>query len=398
MKTGKVKKAPAALVLKLIVWLAILGILTACGNNSDPDPVYEIPDIVNREAIEDVFGDHLSLDNLFNYENQNIPNYINEDNTRGNDIQNEVATLGRVLFYDKNLSSDNTVSCSSCHQQAFAFGDPEQLSQGVNGVTGRHSMRLINARFADEERFFWDERAEDLEEQSTMPIQDHFEMGFSGTNGDSDMNDLITKLGGLEYMVELFELAYGDDEITENRMQLALAQFIRSIQSFDSDYDIGRAQVNDRDNTFPNYSQVENQGKDIFFGRARCDRCHQGDEFDIDDDSDNNGVTGVANDPDAIDVDVTRAPTLRDVFNSLGELNGPLMHNGEFETMEEVIAHYNDIEIDPDNNNLDNRLREGQDGEELNLDQNDVERLVAFLKTLSGRNVYTDEKWSDPFN
>ena len=131
----------------------------------------------------------LDLGNLFNYENQAVPSYITEDNTAGNVITDEGATLGRVLFYDKNLSSNRTIACASCHIQEFAFSDTAVASQGVNGTTGRHSMRLVNSRFSEEERFFWDERASSLEVQTTMPIQDHAEMGFSGTNGDPDLND-----------------------------------------------------------------------------------------------------------------------------------------------------------------------------------------------------------------
>ena len=110
-------------------------------------------------------------------------NYIDDDNSGGNAITNSSVLLGRVLFYDKNLSVDNTISCASCHQQVNGFGDDARLSQGVDGMTGRHSMRLINARFGNERRFFWDERANSLEQQTTMPIQDHIEMGFSGQGG-----------------------------------------------------------------------------------------------------------------------------------------------------------------------------------------------------------------------
>jgi cytochrome c peroxidase len=77
------------------------------------------------------------------------------------------------LFYDKNLSVNNSVSCASCHKQELAFGDNVTACIGVNGVTGRHSMRLVNTRFSNESRFFWDERANTLETQTTMPIQDH---------------------------------------------------------------------------------------------------------------------------------------------------------------------------------------------------------------------------------
>ena len=100
----------------------------------------------------------IDLDNLLNYETQNIPNYILKDNTpESNQISNSITTLGRVLFYDKNLSVNNTIACASCHQQNFAFSDPLVSSVGLNGEnTGRHSMRLVNSRFSNEENFFWD--------------------------------------------------------------------------------------------------------------------------------------------------------------------------------------------------------------------------------------------------
>ncbi len=389
-----------------------LTVLTSCGGEEEPamdtSDVTTAGDVTATGAsVEEVFGDRLRLDDPFNYANQGTPSYIREDNTGANEIEDEIATLGRVLFYDKNLSVDNTISCASCHQQALGFGDDAQLSEGVAGVTGRHSMRLINARFADEERFFWDERASTLEEQTTMPIQDHIEMGFSGTEGDPDINDLINKLQGINYMNELFTYAFGDATVTEERMQFAIAQFVRSIQSFDSRYDEGRELVNDDDDDFPNFTAIENMGKALYMGRAGCDRCHQAPEFDITGNSDNNGVITVAGDPNAVDTDVTRAPTLRDIFNSEGALNGPMMHDGSFRTFVEVLAHYNDVEIDPDNNNLDRRLRGGRggnggprnggDGQNLNLSTDDVQAIIAFVKTLSGSNVYTDERWSDPF-
>lgn len=356
---------------------------------------------VNTTSVEAAFSNAIDLANLANYSNQGQPNYIDEDNTGNNPITDEGATLGRVLFYDRNLSVDNTISCASCHKQSFAFGDNDLQSIGVDGLTGRHSMRLVNARFSEEQRFFWDERANSLETQTTMPIQDHIEMGFSGQNGDPGMNDLIDKLSGIGYYQELFTFVYGDPEITEQRMQRAMAQFIRSIQSFDSRYDQGRSQVNNNNTPFPNFTAEENQGKNLFMSNngAACNRCHQAPEFGIDNNSDNNGVVGVIGNPNAIDVTITRSPTLRDMFNPTGQLNGPLMHDGSMTTMLDVINHYDDIPNVPGNNNLDNRLRGGGggNGQNLNLSNQEKEALVAFLRTLSGSNVYSDQRWSDPF-
>lgn len=367
----------------------------------------------------------IDLADLFNYENQAVPGYIQQDNTpAANDIDNATATLGRVLFYDKNLSSNMTVSCSSCHQQEFAFSDLAAVSQGVNGVTGRHSMRLINSRFSNEEHFFWDERAATLEEQVTQPIQDHGEMGFSGTNGDPDFDDLIARMETTPYYKSLFTLAFGDSAITEARMQLAMAQFIRSIQSFDSKFDVGIAAANGNINApFANFTPQENMGKQLFLqapqfqnprpgqppsgirvgGGLGCAGCHRGPEFAIDPQNGaqrNNGVISVAGDANAVDLTNTKSPTLRDMFSPDGVLNGPMMHDGSMGSIDDVLDHYNDItrnnNLNPD---LDARLFGGQNGPGQKLVMTAAERtnVIAFLKTLSGNDVYTNERWSDPF-
>ncbi len=370
-------------------------------------PIYSILAILGTILFLSFANDGLlDLNNLFNYQAQEIPEYITNDNTPNFDpITDEIATLGRVLFYDLNLSTNNTISCASCHIQEFAFSDTAQLSIGRNGgLTGRHSMRLVNARFGNERNFFWDERASSLEVQSTMPIQDHVEMGFSGSDGDPDFDDLINKLSAVDYYPELFEFAFGNATITEQRMQQALAQFMRSIQSFDSKYDIGLALVEDDSIPFPNFTAEENLGKFLFSTPppigAACARCHGGPEFDISRNSGNNGVIGVAGDPNAVDLNVTRSPNLRNLFNPSGALNGPLMHDGSFATLLDVINHYNVIVVDTViNPNLDPRfIRPNGTGQRLNLTETEKEALVAFLKTLTGNAVYTDERWSDPFD
>jgi cytochrome c peroxidase len=344
----------------------------------------------------------------YDYANQAIPNYIDKDNIRGNEITDAGATLGRVMFYDKKLSVNNSISCASCHKQELAFGDNRRLSQGVNGETGKHSMRLINARFFDERRFFWDERADNLEQQTTMPIQDHIEMGFSGTDGNPGINDLTVKLSNELYYRQLFTKAFGDELISEKRMQEALAQFVRSIQSFDSKYDIGRAMVNNDNQQFPNFTTLENEGKNLFSRNAMfqgqsgnriggglgCQGCHRTNEFDIAPNSRNNGVVLAAD--LTTDLSITKSPTLRDMFNPAGELNGQLMHNGDFESLEMVLGHYNSIEASG-NNNLDARLGRGG-GQQLNMTEGEKLAVIAFLKTLSGKDVYENEKWSDPFS
>jgi cytochrome c peroxidase len=347
----------------------------------------------------------IDLNNLLNYSTQPMPDYIIKNNEPANNRTMDAgATLGRVLFYDKKLSINNTIACASCHHQEFAFGDTALQSVGYDGgLTGRHSMRLANARFGNEVRFFWDERATSLENQTTQPIRDHVEMGFSGVSGNPGFDSLIRKLEATSYYPVLFEAAFGTSQITEMRIQRALSQFVRSIQSFDSKYDIGRAQVANDNQPFPNFTPQENMGKNLFLapppGGAGCQGCHRAPEFDIDPASRNNGVIGVIGDTSIVDLTNTRSPSLRNLTRPDGSVNGPMMHNGIFRTLNQVIAHYAAIPDNPNNTNLDPRLR-GPGGvpQTLNLNQAQRDALAAFLRTLSGNAVYTDVRWSNPFD
>ena len=392
-------------MLKKIFVLSTILTLFSCSKNNDSDyqSVGDYPNVVAA------FGSNINLNSLSNYANQPIPNYITKSNVNGNPITDKGATLGRVLFYDKNLSSNNTVACATCHIQANAFSDVNIASTGVNGTTGRHSMRLINTRFANETKFFWDERALSLEMQTTMPIKDHNEMGFSGANGDQSFNNLITKLSNIGYYKELFQYVYGSEEITETKIQLALAQFVRSIQSFDSKYDTGRALVTNDAVAFPNFTAQENQGKQLFLtppvfdatgirtsGGLGCAGCHAAPEFDIDPNTLNNGIGGSIN--GGADFTNTRAPSLRDLVKPDGTTNGPMMHTGVITSLQAAIGHYGNLTNAAINNtNLDPRLKPNGFGQQLNLNATEVNAMIAFLKTLSGNNVYTDTKWSNPF-
>jgi cytochrome c peroxidase len=254
-------------------------------------------------------------------------------------------------------------------------------------------MRLINTRFAQEKRFFWDERAPTLEHQATQPIQDHVEMGFSGTGGDPDFAALTVKLSAIpEYRV-LFSMVFGDASITEERVQKSIAQFVRSIQSFDSKYDAGRAVVTDEVN-FPNFTSQENTGKLQFMrspeqGGAGCAACHIPPTFDIDPASGNNGVVGKIG--GGQDLTNTRAPSLRDLLGPGGP-NGPFMHDGSMAGLGQITNHYRGAI--PDNPTLDPRLRRPA----LPFRNSELAPLRAFLHTLTGTAVYNDPKWSSPFD
>lgn len=393
--------------MKNQIFLSLFAIwgLTSCSNSSDN---YE--EIPQYPFVEAEFGSTIDLNNLANYANQTVPSYITKDNSQGNAITDAGATLGRVLFYDKNLSSNNTISCASCHKQGFAFSDTNVASTGVNGTTGRHSMRLINVKFATETKFFWNERAINLETQTTMPIKDHGEMGFSGENGDMSFDDLINRLNGIGYYKELFKFVYGTEEITEAKIQSALAQFIRSIQSFDSKYDTGRALAANDGQPFTNFTAQENMGKNLFLtpptfnsnsvrtsGGLGCGGCHRAPEFDIDPNSLSNGFGGSIN--GGPDLTNTKAPTLRNLIQTNETLNGPMMHTGIITSLQAAIGHYGNLTTAAQNNsNLDPRLKPNGIGQQLNLNATEINAVIAFLKTLSGTDVYTNQKWSNPFN
>ena len=390
---------------KLTTFCFLGSILTllSCSNAEESITTETYPNVIAA------FASKIDLNNLSNYANQTKPAYITKDNTAGNPITDKGATLGRVLFYDKNLSSNNTISCASCHIQANAFGDDTDASEGVNGTTTRHAMRLVNSRFSNERKFFWDERAATLELQASEPIKNHIEMGFSGTSGDGSITTLISKLQAIGYYKELFKYVYGSEEITESKLQNALAQFIRSIQSFDSKYDAGRIAVQSDNQAFPNFTAQENQGKTLFLtppvfdglgvrtsGGFGCAACHAAPEFDIDPNTKNNGIIGVLNGT-GIDITNTKAPSLRDLVNANGIPNGPMMHTGGLVTLQNVIGHYGSINLAARNTNLDPRLAPNGFGQQLNFQPGEVNALIAFIKTLTGTNVYSDPKWASPF-
>jgi cytochrome c peroxidase len=392
---------------KIILQISLLYLMMfSCSSNNtttnEPEDTTLIPvDLSSYFSVD--------FNALPNYANQDIPNYITKDNTpASNPITDQGATLGRILFYDTNLSSDNTVACASCHVQNEAFGDANTASTGINGSTARHSMRLVNNRFANGNAFFWDKRAATLEIQTTQPIQDHIEMGFSGENGDLSFDDLIVKLENIPYYPVLFSNVFGTETITEDRIQQVLAQFVRSIQSFDSKYDEGRMLVANNNQPFPNFSALENLGKNLFTqppvfnntgmrinGGVGCAGCHQAPEFDVDPNSLNNGVIGTIG-LLGTDLTNTRAPSLRDLVKQNGTTNGGFMHNGAFEELIGVVNHYNEIDA-TGNNNLDPRLRPGGNAQQLNMTLDEKNALVAFMETLTGEDIYTNPKWSNPF-
>ncbi len=314
-----------------------------------------------------------------------------EDNTpSSNPTTDAGATLGRVLFYDNRLSTNQTISCASCHQQAHGFADPRQFSVGYNGSLGtRNAMGLSNARWYQRQHFFWDERAATLEAQTLAPIQNPIEMGMT-------LDALTDRIAAEPFYTNLFTAAFGSPDVTTNRISAALAQFVRSIISTQSKYDIGVT------NNFANFTTQENLGRQIFFGQvgnATCSVCHSTDNFVPTTTLNNNGlefpyvdlgVGGVTGNP--AQNGLFKVPSLRNV-----ELTAPYMHDGRFTNLEQVVSFYSTGIVN--NPNLSPPLRVPGGGVlRLNLTSDQQAALVAFLKTLTDTNLVTNPALSDPFN
>ncbi|WP_334057401.1 cytochrome-c peroxidase [Polaribacter sp. P097] len=376
---------------KFLTFFLAVSFLSCSSENEYLELTDDVTIDIDSNSDLEILAETLNLPaNSFNYENVILPNHFlangtaQEDNTPNNNpITDEGATLGRVLFYDKQLSVNNAVSCASCHDQSTGFSDVNTLSVGFNGeLTARNSMVLANAKFYDNGRFFWDERAESLEEQVLLPIQDAVEMGLT-------LDELESKLQNEAYYSVLFTRAFGDDEISSERIALALAQFVRSMVSYQSKYDEGLAQTNNQNANFPNFTASENLGKNLFFSnRTRCSDCHDTNAF-VGDRARNNGLDAVLTDEGRNDGEF-KVPSLRNI-----ELTAPFMHDGRFSTLEEVIEHYNSgVQNSAD---LDGRLRQGNGVRRLNLTDAEKQALVDFLRTLTDEEFIFDEKFSDPF-
>ncbi len=298
------------------------------------------------------------------------------DNTPAdNKISDAGAALGRVLFYEARLSANNSTSCSSCHIQQFGFGDTARFSIGFNGKrTVRHSMALANSRFGAGS-YFWDQRAPSLEQQVLMPIQDSIEMGMQ-------LDILIPKLQETRFYPSLFQAAFGTNEITQQRIAFALAQFVRSLVSAQSPLDpplLGAPPAI--------RPRLDPQGPLVF--NLQCANCHVPAAFAIDA-AHNIGL-------DSIDTDNGagggrfKAPSLRNIA-----VRPPYMHDGRFTTLREVVEFY-DHGVQP-NANLDPRLRNRELAPvRLNLSPAQITALVAYLETFTDSTFLTDPRFADPF-
>ncbi len=371
-------------------------LLAGCGGGgSTPQSV----NITTPAAVASALN--LQLGALDNYAAPALPAYYDatvsarDNTTPANPVTDAGATLGRVLFYDKHLSVNDTVSCASCHAQASGFADTARFSAGFSGVTftTAHAMRLGNARYFRPGSAFWDRRAASLEAQASQPVINAIEMGFDTPHGGIAL--AVAKLQALPYYPPLFQLAFGDGTVTETRMQQALAQFERSMVSSGSRWDAGYASTfsatapnRGLNADVPGLTAEENRGRALFMGGVvsglNCAACHVPPTFALNANARSNGL-------DAGETTVFKSPALKNVA-----LAGAFMHDGRFSTLAQVVEHYNSgMQSGPA---LDNRLiGAGGTPRRLNLSAADKAALVAFLGTLTDTALVADGKFSNPF-
>lgn len=295
----------------------------------------------------------------------------------------ERVRLGRWLFYDKRLSSDNTVSCGTCHRPEHAFSEPTAHSTGIRGQAGgRKAPSFVNQAVTLFPHFFWDGRAASLEEQALGPIANPVEMGST----HDSMVDTLTRITAY---APYFREAFGTETITKERVAKAIADYERTRMSGNSPVDRWRL---GRDESA--VSDEVKQGHELFFGKAACNQCHLGNSYT---DSLFHNV-GVGYDPKtgrfrdegraaitkkAEDLGAFKTPSLRDVSK-----HAPYMHDGSVATLREAVDLYR--RGGENNPNLDPKIRR------LDLSDREVDALVAFLRALDGEGYQDDPPTAFP--
>ncbi|PJJ64204.1 cytochrome-c peroxidase [Chryseobacterium geocarposphaerae] len=310
-----------------------------------------------------------------------FPSYFPEMifDTSGNPVTKNGVELGRKLFYEGRLSRNNTISCGFCHIQENAFTHHgHTVSHGVDDRIGiRNAPPIQNMAFL--KRYMWDGVVHNLDEQPIIPITNEDEM-------DSSMPEVVSKLSSDVKYKKLFKAAYGDENITGERVLKALSQFMVTMISADSKYD--RVKQGKE-----NFSSEETQGMSLF--QQKCASCHSGALF-TDESFRNTGMYYNVQFKDAGRYRVTldqndwmkfRVPSLRNV-----EYTAPYMHDGRFYTLEAVLNFYSDnVENSP---NLDPQLKKnGHLG--IAMKPQEKQLIIAFLKTLSDKNFITNPKFAE---
>jgi len=263
---------------------------------------------------------------------------------KDNPYSAEKVSLGRLLYFDKRLSKDDTLSCASCHSPEHGYTDGAPNSEGIHGQHGNRSAPTVLNR-ASSLAQFWDGRAATLEEQAKGPIANPIEMGNTHV-------DVIAKINAIPGYPPLFQKSFGSPEVTIDNMAKAIATFERTLLSGNSPYDqykAGRKAA---------LTPAQVRGLDVFVNKAKCDQCHEGINF-TSNSYHNLGVGTDQPNPDPGRFEVTKeptdwgafkTPTLRDVART-----APYMHDGSLKTLDEVVEFYD--KGGKPNKNLDEKIK-----------------------------------------
>jgi cytochrome c peroxidase len=306
----------------------------------------------------------------------------------------EGVELGRKLFYEVKLSRDNSISCASCHAPDNAFSDPNQFSEGVDGQIGtRNSMALVNLGW--QTSFFWDGRAETLEEQILEPVTNPIEM-------DQSWTATVSKLSQSTEYNNDFYTVFGVEEFDSTHVSKAIAQFLRTMISGSSKYDVMYKYQNSIPLTqaeqmiWDDITVEEWAGMDVFFSLSGgdCLHCHDGALAQVNMFA-NNGLDVTFDDPGRMlitgnpnDEGKFKVPTLRNI-----ELTSPYMHDGRFSSLAEVVNHYS---IGVTNSSTVDPMMEFADQGGAQLDAQERQLLITFLKTFTDEEFVNNSDFQDP--
>jgi cytochrome c peroxidase len=374
--------------MKLFFAICVAFLLFSCGKGNKPEP----------ETDTDLKGSGLY--------SPDIPSYFEkvQPPKTGNLMTYEGVRLGRRLFYEKKMSVDNEISCGSCHRQELAFTDGRAFAKGFRGQqTAVSSMMLANLIF--QTKFHWNGKFSHLEDQALAPIVNPIEMNQS-------LEETIKKLSADPLYPPLFEKAFGSREINAERISFALSQFVRTLISKDSKFDRflrGEVQLSDS----------ERRGMQLFITHpvpeagirgANCGDCHlgstlAGSTFDfrgfhnngLDDDA---SLKAGLKETTGMDFDrgKFKAVSLRNIA-----LTAPYMHDGRFNSLEEVIEHYDSHvkssrTLDPLIMEASNEIfKDPLKPFQLHLTREEKKDLLNFLHTLTDSVFIKNPHFSDPF-
>lgn len=332
----------------------------------------------------------------------NFPSYLNNVSFINRSINSDKATLGRVLFYDKNLSSDKSISCASCHKQEIAFSDNVAFSVGAhNRLTTRNSLALgsvLNFQLYygtgtfNSVPFFWDNSAMTVQEQSKNTMANPNEM-------DMDISKVKYVVNSLPYYKPLATKAFQTSVLNGDQILDAIAEFTNSITNYSTKFDsaVENFSVNNHPTShfgkdFNLFTAQENRGKALY--SSLCSNCHGSLAGQPGKLASNNGLYTNYKDLGAGKNQGEakfKVPTLRNLIYT-----APYMHDGSIATLDGVLEHYSQgIKYNP---GLDESLTDYKKNPvKMNLSKQNKEDLIAFLNTLIDDTVMKAEKFSDPF-